>query len=270
MNKKSLRTPVELGRLSAVGLALAAALTLAVPDAYAQRRAAQPMNVVPITVASVTPQAGQLVANVLIGSHSVPVPLTMAARPAPAGAGVQAAATCPILDLSLGPINLSLLGLNVDTSPICLVITAQQGGGLLGDLLCGIANLLNQGTPLADILAGLTQTQLDTLNFGLTQLLNQAVFIPLTSSNAVTGATCSVLSLSLGPLDLTLLGLRVQLNNCSNGPVTLDVTATQGGGLLGDLLCGLTNLLNNNGPNQTAPVMNLLRQISALLGRLLG
>ena len=49
------------------------------------------------------------------------------------------------LNLALGPINLSLLGLNVDTSPICLDITAQQGGGLLGDLLCGVANLLNGG-----------------------------------------------------------------------------------------------------------------------------
>jgi hypothetical protein len=253
-----------------VGLAVAATLALASPDAFAQRRAPQPINVVPITVASVTPQAGQLVANVLIGSHSVLVPLTMTARPAPAAAGVQAAAVCPILDLSLGPINLSLLGLNVDTSPICLVVTAQQGGGLLGDLLCGIANLLNQGTPLADILAGLTQTQLDTLNYGMTQLLNQAVFIPLTSSNAVTSATCSILHLALGPLDLNLLGLRVELDNCHNGPVTVDITATQGGGLLGDLLCGLTNLLNNNGPNQTPAVLSLLQQIAALLGRILG
>lgn len=262
-----LRTRAGALRVTSVGLACAAMLALGATDSFAQRRAAQPTNVVPITVASVTPQAGQLVANVLIGSHSVLVPLTMTARPAPAGA---AAASCPILDLSLGPINLSLLGLNVDTSPICLVVTAHQGGGLLGDLLCGIANLLNQGTPLADVLAGLSQTQLDTLNFGLTQLLNQAVFIPLTSSNAVTSATCSILHLSLGPLDLNLLGLQVQLNNCSNGPVVVDVTATQGGGLLGDLLCGVANLLHNNAPNQTPAVLNLLNQIAQLLGGILG
>jgi hypothetical protein len=83
--------------------------------------------------------------------------------------------TCPILNLSLGPIHLSLLGLNVDTSRICLQITAIKGGGLLGDLLCGIANLLNSGIPLADVLAGLTADQLTTLNNGLTQVLNQAV-----------------------------------------------------------------------------------------------
>ncbi len=260
-----LRTPAGALRLTTLGLACAAAICLAAPDALAQRRAA-PNNVVPILVGSVTPQNGQLVANVLIGSHSMPVPLTMTARPATAAVG--AAATCPILDLSLGPINLSLLGLNVDTSPICLVITAQQGGGLLGDLLCSIANLLNQGTPLADVLAGLTPAQLDTLNFGLTQLLNQVVFVPLTSSNAIAAVTCPILHLSLGPLDLTLLGLRVQLNNCSNGPVTVDITATQNGGLLGNLLCGLANLLHT-GQNPSL-IGNLLTQITVVIGRLLG
>lgn len=260
-----LRARVGLSRLTAVGLAFTATLALSTSDAYAQRkRAPQTINVVPITVASVTPQAGQLVANVLIGSHSVPVPINLSVGE------LAANATCPILNLQLGPINLSLLGLNVDTSSICLDITAQQGGGLLGDLLCGIANLLSGGTPLADVLAGLTPDQLNTLNFGLTQVLNQAVFIPLTSSEAVTAATCEILSLALGPLDLNLLGLRVELDDCANGPVTVDVTATQGGGLLGDLLCGLTNLLNNNSSNQTPPVLNLLRQIAAVLGSLLG
>ena len=50
---------------------------------------------------------------------------------------------------------------------------------------------------------------------------------------------CNVLTLTLGPLDLNLLGLRVQLNQ-----VNLRITAIPGGGLLGDLLCGIANLLN--------------------------
>jgi hypothetical protein len=259
-----LRTRAGLSRLTAIGLAFTATFALATSDAYAQRRTPQTFNVVPITVASVTPQNGQLVANLLVGSTSQLVPITLAAEP------LQQGATCPVLNLSLGPIDLTLLGLNIETSAICLDITAQQGGGLLGDLLCGIANLLNQGTPLGDILAGLTADQLNTLNYGLTQLLNQAVFIPLTSSEAVTAATCEILSLSLGPLDLNLLGLRVELDDCANGPVTLDITAIPGGGLLGDLLCGLNNLLNTNSPFQTPPVLNLLRQIGALLGGILG
>jgi hypothetical protein len=43
----------------------------------------------------------------------------------------------------------------------------------------------------------------------------------------------------LGPLELTLLGLEVILDDCDGGPVTLDITAQRGGGLLGNLLCGL-------------------------------
>ena len=58
----------------------------------------------------------------------------------------------------------------------------------------------------------------------------------------VPGLACRVLSLVLGPLDLNLLGLRVQLNQ-----VNLLITAIPGGGLLGDLLCGVANLLNPTG-----------------------
>src|SRR5688572_15789388 len=89
-------------------------------------------NVVPVTITSIDTAGGQLVANGLVGTTPFQTPLSLT----PLGNG-----TCPILDLSLGPINLSLLGLNVDTSPICLAITANQGGGLLGDLLCAVSNL---------------------------------------------------------------------------------------------------------------------------------
>ena len=59
------------------------------------------------------------------------------------------AVECSVLHLELAPIHLSLLGLHVDTSPICLDITATEGGGLLGDLLCGLAGggLLGTGIP---------------------------------------------------------------------------------------------------------------------------
>ena len=202
----------------------------------------------PITISNVTVEGGQLVANGLVGTTPFQAPLTLTPSAAPAGA------SCPILNLSLGPIDLSLLGLNVNTSRICLDITATPGGGLLGDLLCSVANLLQGGTPLADVLAGLSPQQLQRLTAGLTQILNQAVFIPLSSSQALQNATCEVLSLALGPLDLSLLGLNVSLDNCANGPVTLDITATPGGGLLGDLLCGLAgNPLNNITP----PVLRL-------------
>ena len=51
----------------------------------------------------------------------------------------QAGAICPILDLVLGPLDLNLLGLMVHLDRVHLVITARQGGGILGDLLCSLA-----------------------------------------------------------------------------------------------------------------------------------
>jgi hypothetical protein len=61
--------------------------------------------------------------------------------------------TCDILHLDLGPLSLNLLGLQIDLSRIVLDITAQSGAGnLLGNLLCGVANLLNNPSGLADLL----------------------------------------------------------------------------------------------------------------------
>jgi hypothetical protein len=55
--------------------------------------------------------------------------------------------------------------------------------------------------------------------------------------------SCAILHLELGPLDLNLLGLRVQLNR-----VVLDITAVPGpGNLLGNLLCALTGILDPGG-----------------------
>ena len=250
-------------RVRFLGVALAALLALSATDALAQPgRRAPTFNVVPILIQSVTVENGQLMANGVAGSTAFQTPITLTPGAIPAGA------TCPILNLSLGPINLDLLGLNVDTSPICLDITAVPGSGaLLGNLLCGIANLLNGGLSQSAALAGLTPTELVTLNSGLTQLLNQAVFIPLTNSSALVNATCNVLSLAIGPVDLNLLGLRVELDNCSNGPVTVDITADPTGGLLGNLLCGLANLLNGGNPNT---LLTTLQSIAALIGALLG
>ena len=61
--------------------------------------------------------------------------------------------TCEILHLDLGPLAIDLLGLQINLSRVVLDITAQAGAGnLLGNLLCGVANLLNNPTGLAQIL----------------------------------------------------------------------------------------------------------------------
>jgi hypothetical protein len=110
-------------------------------------------------VTRVAVQNGQLVAvgtltgtltNILAGtsalvSQAFRVPLTVTG-------------TCDILDLTLGPIHLDLLGLVVDLNAIHLQITAVSGpGNLLGNLLCAVAGLLDGSGPLGQIAALLNQ-----------------------------------------------------------------------------------------------------------------
>jgi hypothetical protein len=80
--------------------------------------------------------------------------------------------------------------------------------------------------------------------------VTQQVTIPV----VVTAATCDILHLTLGPLDLNLLGLNVHLNQ-----VVLDITATAGpGNLVGNLLCAITNLLNGGVPAGLATLLNFV------------
>jgi hypothetical protein len=70
------------------------------------------------------------------------------------GATSAAADSCGILNLTLGPLNLNLLGLVVTLNQVHLTITAVPGvGNLLGNLLCDITNLLNGGGSLSTISA---------------------------------------------------------------------------------------------------------------------
>ena len=63
-------------------------------------------------------------------------------------------ASCTILTLNIGAIHLDLLGLVVDLAPVNLDITAVPGAGnLLGNLLCSVAHLLDNGGPLQGIAA---------------------------------------------------------------------------------------------------------------------
>lgn len=80
-----------------------------------------------------------------------------------------AAGSCQILDLTLGPLHLDLLGLVVDLNQVHLQINAQQGSGnLLGNLLCAVAGLLdNTGT---GGLSGILQSVVNLLNQILAQL----------------------------------------------------------------------------------------------------
>jgi hypothetical protein len=80
------------------------------------------------------------------------------------------------------------------------------------------------------------------------------------SARTANRAECDVLNLVLGPLDLNVLGLEVNLDR-----IVLDIVAVSGAGnLLGNLLCAVAGLLDGG------ILGNLLGQITDLLNQILG
>jgi hypothetical protein len=149
------------------------------------------------------------------------------------GTFASAERICDVLTLNLGPLHLEILGLVVDLSRVVLTIKADSNGGLLGSLFCGIA-----GTAGTASLAKLNSTAKRMTKAGKANGLNKGVAgfqvqAPPGFTQAP-GTVCSILDLVLGPLDLNLLGLMIHLDR-----LRLTITAVRGGGILGDLLCGL-------------------------------
>jgi len=258
------------GRVVMSVAAAAPAPVLAPALISAAQTSQQALSLLPITINSVnlTGVAGnalQFVANATAGGQNFQIPLTLA--------NTTPNATTPILDLHVGAIHLDLLGLKVDTSDICLKISAQSGSGnLLGNALSSVAHLLDQGLSLDQILGSLTTAgQLGDLTTGLTGLLNGALGAIGSPTNAATGATSvstsgstRILHLELGPVDLNLLGLLIHLDNCNNGPVTVDITAQSGPGhLLGNLLGGLSHLLDSSANSHA-----LLNKLNKIVGEI--
>jgi hypothetical protein len=119
--------------------------------------------------------------------------------------------------------------------------------------LVAIGNLIATLTPTAG--AATTAAAAPAASGPTTVVMNN-VAVPL----AATG-TCPILTLTLGPLHLDLLGLVVDIPN----PINLNIVAQSGpGNLLGNLLCAVTNLLNGGGA--LSQIANALNQILAALG----
>ena len=79
---------------------------------------------------------------------------------------------------------------------------------------------------------------------------------PLPAGNA-----CSILALDLGPINLPVLGLVIRTNQ-----IQLRIDAVQGpGNLLGNLLCGITGILNPSGALANTPLGQLSQILNALL-----
>ena len=132
------------------------------------------------------------------------------------------------------------------------------GTGADGSLFAGLFTLTRfavQNGVLVGI-GTLTGTLKDVTGAVLGQV-NQQIAIPVDLLN--TTGTCEILTLVLGPLDLNLLGLIVELEQ-----VELVIRAEQGpGNLLGNLLCAIAGLLDNGGAlNRLVGLLNnLLRAL---------
>jgi hypothetical protein len=134
-----------------------------------------------------------------------------------------------------------------------------QGTSTAGDVLTGVFTLTNFVNQSGQLVAqGVLNGTLTSASGVPTAVSNLAVSLPVSSASA----SCPILSLVLGPLDLNLLGLTIHLNQ-----VVLNITAVPGAGnLLGNLLCTVANLLN--GGNLTGILDQLVSDLNAILAAL--
>ena len=134
-------------------------------------------------------------------------------------------------------------------SPLSIPVTGAGGGAVF----TGTFQLQKFATDQGQLVANGLLTGVVTTATGVTTSVARTVSLPA----AIGQATCDILHLDLGPLDLNILGLQIDLSR-----IVLDITAQTGAGnLLGNLLCAVTGLLDN--PSGLA---DLLNRILAILG----
>jgi len=168
-------------------------------------------------------------------------------------------ATTPVVHLTVAPVHLNLLGVDVDTSPIQLTITAHSGQGLvLGNVVRDLANLFNP--PLPNKLD--VKTINDKLQQLLTELNQQIPGIAPAPVQTVAATPGQVVSLTVPPINLNLLGLGLQTST-----ISVNATAQSGNGLLlGNVLTTALNTLSAT-PQDLADLSN---NLNALLAKWLG
>src|SRR6266516_6859997 len=139
---------------------------------------------------------------------------------------------------------------NTATCPVTGTVTNRHGhaiGTFTGTLTITQFAVQNGQIVAQGTLSG---TALDKDGGVIATMSNKAVTVPVSID-----PTCTVLTLTLGPLDLNLLGLMVHLNQ-----VVLTITANPSGGILGQLLCSLAG----TPPSDLQTIINLLNQILAI------
>jgi hypothetical protein len=176
---------------------------------------------------------------------------------------------CDVITLRLAPLDLELLGVQVTTSNISLDVYALHGR-VLGDLFCALSHAKVTFPKAARVARALNSR----LHGRPMRVFASSQALPASAPRAQV-QSCQVLKLVLGPLNLDLLGLVVDLyGKTTSDPVVVTINAQPNRGLLGQLLCGvaggggitsvagLQNLLNSLGLNlTTTQLQNLLNQL---------
>lgn len=148
---------------------------------------------------------------------------------------------------------------------IAVAGTIANGGTFQGklDIVSFGENAATNTLEANGLLSGVLR---DASGHEIGRVQNEYVTLPASLTSSATGAdapavTCAILHLTLGPLDLNLLGLVVHLNR-----VVLDITAQGGpGNLLGNLLCAIAHLLDGF-PPPLGQIIDLLNRVIDLLG----
>jgi hypothetical protein len=179
-----------------------------------------------------------------------------------------------ILSLTVPALDLNLLGLQVQTSPITVNANAQTGSGnLLGNVLTSLLNTLD-ATPdkvaqlnntlnavLARVVGVLNAASLtvptalvDALPPALQTLLNPILVAPSGSSAPVLDLVIASQNGTSPPVDVNLLGLVVTTSN-----IDAHLSAVTGDGqVLGNLLYNVAHLADPGGPAGLLSLLNAL------------
>ncbi len=159
-----------------------------------------------------------------------------------------------------------------DKAPSAAVTPAVHGGGLAlpitvplqgGGVFQGTLNITNLALNSAGQLVASGTLIGQTIIGGVVTPVNRTFTNVLLGLFTPSGGPCRILFLDVGPIFLDVLGLQVRTSR-----ITVDITAVAGSGnLLGNLLCQVAHLLDQNPLNLTL-IQNLLNQINAILAGL--
>jgi hypothetical protein len=157
---------------------------------------------------------------------------------------------------ALGALTFAAVGVaappSSNAAPVSVPIDISNAtGSFVGSL--NITNFVAQNGAVS-LVGTLTGTLTNALT-GVTTTITQDVVLPLLSATG----SCTILHLVVGPIDLNLLGLMLHTDQ-----IVVDLSAQAGpGNLLGNVLCGVSHLLDSNAA--ATAIANILNQVLGLI-----